>query len=157
MNLVGMTKDYAGGTVTFQPDLAQNIAEGDANLLALLEEADAYVAREGLDFPQEPDAKVMPDDPACVTDPILELDLSKSGINTVIWATGYRQDFSWLNVDTFNDSGVPKHHQGVSDVPGVYFLGLPWLSMRGSSFIWGVWVDAERIAKHIASRGTADG
>lgn len=152
MTLLGMTAGYADGKVTFQDDLATNIAEGDANLLALLAEADDYVAQKGLDLPPEPEAHHLAPLPECVTDPIRTLDLRAKGIRTVIWATGYRQDFSWLEVDSFDTKGTPRHREGISDIPGIYFLGLPWLSMRGSSFIWGVWVDAERLAGHIASR-----
>ncbi|MEM9580155.1 MAG: FAD-dependent oxidoreductase, partial [Pseudomonadota bacterium] len=53
-------------------------------------------------------------------------------------------------VDAFDEAGKPAHRDGVSRCPGVYFLGLPWLSMRGSSFIWGVWVDARNLSDHIA-------
>jgi len=152
MKLLGMTKSYADGALSFEPDLAKNITEGDANYLSLLAEADDYVTQNGLGFPEEPEAKIIASDPACMTDPTLSLDLKKTGIRTVIWGTGYRQDFGWLDVDTFNDRGVPIHDRGVSAVPGIYFLGLPWLSMRGSSFIWGVYVDAARLAEHIAGR-----
>ena len=62
-----------------------------------------------------------------------------------------RVDFSWLQVDAFDESGRPRHQRGVSAEPGVYFLGLPWLSRRGSSFIWGVWHDAKHVADHIAT------
>ncbi len=151
MHLLGMADRYADGTLHFKPDLEQNIKEGDANHLALLEEADAYVEAQGLGFPPEEDAKRLGPMPNDATDPTLSLDLKGKGISTIIWATGYRQDFSWLDVDTFDDKGTPLHTQGIAKAPGIYFLGLPWLSMRGSSFIWGVYVDAERLAKHIAS------
>ena len=149
MNLVGMTQSYSDGKIRFQPDLAQNVAEGDENYLSLLAEADAYVAKEGLDFPEEEDAKIIGPDPDCLTNPTLEIDLAETGITTIIWATGYRQDFNWLEVDSFDAKGAPLHVRGLSSVKGVYFLGLPWLSLRGSSFIWGVYVDAERLAKEI--------
>ena len=68
----------------------------------------------------------------------------------MIWATGFGVDYSWLNVDgVLDESGYPVHARGVSPVPGVYFLGLPWLSRRGSSFIWGVWHDAKYVADQI--------
>ena len=152
MNLVGMTKAYANGRIRFEDDPAQNVREGDENYLSLLAEADAWVAREGADYPLEEEAKIIGPDPACMTNPTLEIDLAAEGVTTIIWATGYRQDFSWLEVDSFDAKGAPLHREGVSAVEGVYFLGLPWLSMRGSSFIWGVYVDAERIAGHIATR-----
>jgi putative flavoprotein involved in K+ transport len=72
------------------------------------------------------------------------------GVGTILWATGYALDFGWLQVDAFDAQGQPRHQRGVSSEPGVYFLGLPWLSRRGSSFIWGVWHDARFIADQIA-------
>jgi putative flavoprotein involved in K+ transport len=151
ITLVGRTQSYADGTLNFSPDLAQNIAAGDANYLSVLREADAYIAREGLDMPQEPEAHIIPPDPTCLSHPILTLDLATAGIKTIIWATGFVQDFKWLDVDAFAPDGKPAHDRGVSQAPGVYFLGLPWLSMRGSAFIWGVWVDAKYVAEHIAA------
>jgi putative flavoprotein involved in K+ transport len=59
-------------------------------------------------------------------------------------------DFNWLSVDTFDAQGRPIQKRGVSKVPGIYFLGLPWLTRRGSSFIYGVWHDAKHVADHIA-------
>ena len=151
MTLLGMTRACRDGVLEIADDLGQNIRRGDANYLALLDEADAHVAAHGLDLPPEPEARAMLPDPACVTDPIRQFDLARAGITTIIWATGFTQDFGWLQVDAFDDAGRPRHQGGVSSEPGVYFLGLPWLSMRGSSFIWGVWVDAERLAGHIAA------
>ncbi|RQX26079.1 FAD-dependent oxidoreductase [Aeromonas caviae] len=150
ITLVGMTKSFDDGVVSFQPDLAANVARGDANYLALLDAADAYIARNGLDLPPEPEARRMLPDPACLTEPLLSLDLAAAGVGTIIWATGFVQDYGWLQVNAFDDKGKPQHQRGVSSEPGVYFLGLPWLSRRGSAFIWGVWHDARFIADHIA-------
>lgn len=150
MNLVGMTSSFKDGVLEFAPDLKSNIVEGDANYLSLLDEADAYVTRNDIDLPEEPDARIIDPDPDCVTHPILELNLAEAGITTIIWATGFTADFSWLKVDAFDDQGRPKHQRGVSAERGIYFLGLPWLSQRGSSFIWGVWHDAKHVADHIS-------
>jgi len=152
MILVGRTETYKDGAMTFAPDLADNIARGDANLMALLDEADAYVARDGIDLPEEPSARVIGPDPECMTDPILELNLAEAGITSIIWATGYTVDYSWLKVDAFDEKGRPKHQRGVSSEPGIYFLGLPWQSRRGSSFIWGVWHDAKHLADRISTQ-----
>jgi len=152
MTLVGRTRSYANGTIEFAEDLAWNIANGDAYLLALLDEADAYLARNGLELPEEPEARTIPADPDCLKSPILSLDLKTAGITTIIWATGFTSDYSWLKVDTFDEKGRPKHQRGVSEVQGIYFLGLPWQSRRGSSFIWGVWHDARHIADQIATQ-----
>ena len=149
MNLVGLTAGYENGILRFAPDLADDIRRGDANYLSVLREADAYADRNGLDLPLEPEAHEIGPDPECMTNPILELDLKKAGISTILWATGYALDFGWLKVDAFDETGRPKHQRGVSSEPGVYFLGLPWLSRRGSSFIWGVWHDARFIADQI--------
>jgi putative flavoprotein involved in K+ transport len=156
ITLVGQTASFTGSTVRFQPDLRDNIAAGDASYLSLLDEADAYVALNGLDLPEEPAARVLGPEPDCVMSPVLELDLAAAGITSVIWATGYATDFGWLQVDAFDSGGRPCHQRGVSSEPGVYFLGLPWLSRRGSSFIWGVWHDARYIADQISiQRGYA--
>lgn len=150
--LVGRTTSFDDGTLRFAPDVGDNIAHGDANYLALLDQADAYIARNGLDLPAEPGARVLGPDPDGVTDPLLELDLATVGVTSIIWATGFTVDFGWLQVDAFDENGKPKHRRGVSSEPGVYFLGLPWLSRRGSSFIWGVWHDARYVADHIATQ-----
>lgn len=152
MTLVGLTKAFENGVARFEANLAENIARGDENYLALLDAADAYIARNGLDLPEEPEARVMLPDPPCLTQPLLELDLAKAGVGTIIWATGYSVDYSWLQVDAFKDNGKPRHQRGVSSEPGVYFVGLPWLSRRGSAFIWGVWHDARHIAEHIVKQ-----
>ncbi|MEQ8896214.1 MAG: NAD(P)/FAD-dependent oxidoreductase [Roseovarius sp.] len=154
MVLVGRTEACEGGRLSFAADLAGNIAHGDANYLSVLDEADAYIARNGLDLPQEPSARGIGPDPACVADPIRELDLAEAGITSIIWATGFTLDYGWLDAEAFDETGKPRHQRGVSAEPGIYFVGLPWLSRRGSSFIWGVWHDAKFIADHIATRQT---
>jgi putative flavoprotein involved in K+ transport len=152
MTLVGLTSSYRDGTVSFALDLADNLARGDASYMSLLDEADAYVARNGLDLPEEPAARRIEPDPACVTNPIGALNLAEAGVTAVIWATGFAADYSWLKVDAFDQKGRPKHQRGVSVEPGIYFLGLPWQSRRGSSFIWGVWHDAKHLADRIATQ-----
>jgi putative flavoprotein involved in K+ transport len=150
LTLVGRTESCKDGVMRFATDLAENIEKGNANTLSVLDEADAYIARNGLDFAEEPDARKVGADPQCVTDPILELNLAEAGITSIVWATGFALDYSWLKVDAFDDEGKPKHQRGVSTEPGIYFLGLPWQSRRGSSFIWGVWHDARYLADQIS-------
>jgi putative flavoprotein involved in K+ transport len=152
MTIVGRTESFKDGVLNFAPDLADNLAQGDANHLSVLDEADAYVARNGLDLPEEPEARNIEPDPQCVTDPILELNLAEAGITSIVWATGFAVDFSWLKVDAIDKEGKPKHQRGISAEPGVYFLGLPWQTRRGSSFIWGVWHDARFLADHISTQ-----
>jgi len=150
ITLLGMAGPYDDGIVSFASDLRTNIENGDANYLSMLDEADAYITRNGLDLPEEPQARILGPDPDCMTNPIRELDLAASGITSIVWATGFAFDYGWLQVDAFDGTGKPKHQRGISPEPGVYFLGLPWQSRRGSSFIWGVWHDAKYLADQIA-------
>jgi putative flavoprotein involved in K+ transport len=154
VTLLGRADAFADGALTLRPDLQANIARGDADYLDVLDRADAYAADHGLDLPPEPEARHPWPDPTCLTDPILTLDLAQAGVTAIIWATGFALDYSWLQVDALDGAGRPVHHKGVAEVPGLYFLGLPWLASRGSSFIWGVWRDAEHVAAHIAARVT---
>ena len=119
----------------FADDLGVNLARGDAGYLALLDAADAYVARTGLDLPAEPAAREMRPDPACVTDPLRALDLAQAGVTAIIWATGFRQDFGWLRVA--GPDGAPAAARGVAAVPA-----RPWSAVADArralvSFIWG--------------------
>jgi putative flavoprotein involved in K+ transport len=150
ITLLGMAGPCDDGIVSFASDLRTNIENGDANYLSMLDEADAYITRNGLDLPEEPQARILGPNPDCMTNPIRELDLATTGITSIVWATGFAFDHGWLQVDAFDDTGKPKHQRGISSEPGVYFLGLPWQSRRGSSFIWGVWHDAKYLADQIA-------
>nr|BAT27446.1 monooxygenase [Aureimonas frigidaquae] len=156
ITVLGMTESYADGVLTIADDLVRNLGEGDRAYLDVLEEADAYVARNGIDLPPEPDAWTIQPDPACVTDPIRALDLKAAGITTIVWATGFKFDFSWLEVDAFHPDGTPFHKRGISAEQGVYFLGLPELTNRASSFIYGCWYDAKYIATHIGVQRNYD-
>jgi putative flavoprotein involved in K+ transport len=150
ITLVGRTESFKNDVMHFAMDLADNIVRGNAYTLSLLDEADAYVVRNNLDFPEEPEVRKIEPDPPCVTDPVLELNLTEAGITSILWATGFDVDYSWLKVDAFDEEGKPKHERGISVEPGVYFLGLPWQSRRASSFIWGVWHDAKFLADQIS-------
>ncbi len=149
ITLLGRTESFRDGELSFASDLNNNVSMGDENNLSLLDEADAYIERNGLDFPLEPEARTRLEDPECMKNPLLTLNLKQNGITNIIWATGFNVDYSWLQCDVLNERGYPIHQRGVSPVRGVYFLGLPWLSRRGSTFIWGVWHDAKYIAGHI--------
>ena len=155
--LVGRTQSFLDGTLYFADDASTNIAAGDKNYADMLDAADAYVLASGLDLPLEPEARKAWPEPSCLSNPLRSLNLADENVTTIIWATGYKQDFSWLKVDAFDEKGAPIHQRGVSKEPGVYFLGLPWQSRRGSTFLWGVWHDAKFVADQIAiQRAYAD-
>jgi putative flavoprotein involved in K+ transport len=155
ITLLGSARGFNDGVMQFAPDLAKNIAQGDANYLSLLDAADAHIAKSRLDLPEEPEARQIGPDPQCVTTPLAQLNLEDANVASIVWATGYALDFGWIKIDAFDDKGRPVHQRGVSAVPGLYFLGLAWLSRRASPFIWGVWHDAEYLASHIAARAVS--
>ncbi|MCF6367300.1 flavin-containing monooxygenase [Rhizobium halophilum] len=149
VTVLGTTSSYDDGVIHVADDLAVNIAEGDRAYLDVLREADAYVERNGIELPPEPDAWDILPNPDCIADPILTLNLAEAGITSIVWATGFKFDFSWLDVDAFHEDGTPFHKRGISAERGIYFLGLPELTNRASSFIYGCWYDAKYIATHI--------
>ncbi len=156
ITVLGMTKSYEGGVIKVADDLHANMLEGDRAYLDVLREADDYVERNGIDLPEEHEAWAIEPDPACVTDPVLEVDLAREKVGTIIWATGFKFDFSWLDVDAFHEDGTPFHKRGISAQNGIYFLGLPELTNRASSFIYGCWYDAKYLATHIGVQRNYD-
>jgi len=160
VTLLGRVRGGADNKLALAADLGENLARGDTSLIALKRRCDEHVVRHALDLPA-PDESVNLPDPAEVADPILTLDLAAAGIDTIVWATGFRYDFDWIDVPVFDacaqtGSRVPRHKRGVTNVPGVYFLGLPWLYKWKSAFLFGVGEDAEYLAEQIvADSGSA--
>jgi len=152
ITLLGRVISNNGRVLEIAPDLADSLAAGDAAYGAFLDLVDAYVAHHGLDVPPDPDARVRLTDPPDVREPIRRLDLDAAGISAVIWSTGYACDFGWIDLPVFDHEGLPKHRDGITEVPGLYFLGLMWLSRMSSSFLSGVAFDAEHLADHIAAQ-----
>jgi putative flavoprotein involved in K+ transport len=134
----------------FAHDLRENISNGDAHYLQLLDDADAYIENNGLDLPEEPEARTLRPDPESLTHPLRELELAGAGVTSIVWATGFVQDYSWLQVDAFDENGRPQHQRGAASEPGVYFLSLPAPSGRVSSFYCGSCHDAKYVADQIS-------
>jgi putative flavoprotein involved in K+ transport len=153
VTLLGRVKAAHDGIVDLAPDLAESLANGDAMYASFLDRVDAHIEHHALAMPQDPAARAMLSDPSCVTEPLRRLDISADGIGAVIWATGYGVDFSWIDVPVLDARGEPVHRRGVTEVPGLYFLGLQWLSKMSSSFLSGVGDDAADLADYIAARG----
>jgi putative flavoprotein involved in K+ transport len=153
--LLGGVLGGRDGRLTVAPDLGENLLRGDASLIEFTQRADEHAARNGLDLP--PDGRTEDRrNQKEIDDPVLTLDLAAANISTVIWANGFRYDFNWIDLPIFAirtpPSGrVPVHKRGITSVPGVYFLGLPWLYKLKSAFMHGVGEDAEHLAEHIAS------
>ena len=147
--LLGRLRSAAAGILHFAEDLQTSLAYGDAAYSAFLDRADAYVEQKRLPLPVERQARARLADPSCVLQPTRQLDYRATGVSAVILATGYTFDFSWIELPVLNGRGEPKHDRGVAPIPGLYFLGLPWLSKMNSSFLNGVGDDAARLAEHI--------
>lgn len=148
--LVGRTESYQGGVLTFKDDLQINIREGDESYLDMLNAMDAHIAEHGLDLPEQPNARDILPDPPCLTNPITQLNIQENNVKSIIWATGFRNNYDWLQMDCFDDVGNPEHHRGISKQSGLYFVGLPFLSCLRSLFVAGCWHDAKYITDHIA-------
>jgi putative flavoprotein involved in K+ transport len=148
--LVGRTAGYAAGKLSFADDLAENIQFGNKSYLDTLDVIDNYIENNGLDLPEYKDARNLLPETEYEKNPILELDLAAAGITSIIWASGFKRDYSWLQLDTFEEDGTPIHEMGVAKEPGIYFLGLPFQTRRRSSFLFGVWYDAKYVADYIA-------
>ena len=142
MRLVGHLERGTGEQLRFAPDLGANLRFADAffdeRFRPLIE---AYIERAGVDAPVDERETVAFEPPE-----VDELDLSAEGISTVIWTTGYRLDFGWIDLPIFDAQGMPRHERGVSDVPGLGFIGLPWQLDQGSATFIGVARDAEYLA-----------
>ena len=152
MILVGRMQAAQDGVIEIAPGLAESLVDGDLVYSTFLDTVDAYVKRRGLELPEDPTARTIVADPPCVTAPLTRLDLAAEGISSVIWATGYGVDFGWIDVPVLDERGEAVHHIGISEVPGLYFLGLQWLSKMSSSFLSGVGDDAAVLADHIRAR-----
>lgn len=150
VHLLGSTQSYADGMIRLNHDLFNNIDQAEKNYLELLDNADKFIADNGLELPEEPSAREFLPLPECIKHPLKTLNLQDDDIGSVIWATGFKYDYSWLKVDVLDELGQPIHKRGITNKDGIYFIGLPFLTSQGSSFIWGVWHDAGHIAEHIA-------
>lgn len=152
ITLLGRLVAAGNGIVEIAPDLATSIASGDRAYLGFLDLVDGYVAQHRIDVPEEPHARVLPPDPPDLDKPLRQLDLRAADVNSIIWSTGYGCDFSWIDLPVLNPQGEPIHRDGVAEVPGLYFIGLQWLSRMNSSFLSGIGQDAARLAQDIADR-----
>ncbi len=146
MRLYGKLNTIQGHKLAFQDNLKHNLDQADAVAESIKRAIDQYIAQSQIEAPVDP-----PYEPVwSPQESPLELDLQAENIRTVIWATGYHMDFSWIDVPVFNGKGYPGHERGVTDTEGVYFLGLPWLYTWGSGRFSGIACDANYLADYIA-------
>jgi putative flavoprotein involved in K+ transport len=150
MSLYGRLTGCSGGRLSFQPDLARNLDEADRVYNGINALIDRYIADKGIDAPDgAPYVPVW----APQSEPT-SLDLGAEGISAIVWATGFTPDFSFVRLPIFDGTGYPVQRRGVTGVPGLYMLGLPWLWTWGSGRFLSVGDDADYVvgdaATHVA-------
>ena len=148
MRLYGRLNDVTGTVLRFGTDLKQNLDQADAVSESIKTTIDKYIEANGIQAPVEPRYQPVWEPENIVT----ELDYVVADIHTIIWSMGYRSDYRWIELPVFDGKGYPGHQRGVTGVPGIYFLGLPWQYTWGSGRFSGVAADARFLADCVEAR-----
>jgi putative flavoprotein involved in K+ transport len=150
MTLLGRIRGIGDGRASIEPTLRSSLTAGDEALEAFKRAADELAKERSLELPDEPH----PPGAAAHADigQLDTLELAGARVTAVIWATGFRTNFSWLDAPIFGADGEPLHRAGVTAVPGLYLVGLRWLTKYKSFFIYGVGEDTEFVSDHVAKR-----
>lgn len=147
VTLLGHLRGAASKAVQFAPDLRENLAKSDGFEVQLQKRIDGYIKGNGIDAPSEE----LPQLRDGYTQPIIEeLDLKASGITSVIWATGYTSDYSLIKLPVSDRDGFPMQSCGVTQYPGLYFVGMPWMPSLKSGMLAGVSESARYVASSIS-------
>jgi putative flavoprotein involved in K+ transport len=153
--ILGYLRDVDGGGLVLSDEAAAHVRYADEFSQMCKRRIDAYLEERGITSPPlEDDPGDIPDVQAAFVSPLRRLNLEEAQVSTVIWATGFRADFSWLHLPVFDAQGMPIHQRGVSPMPGLYFIGFPWLNSRKSGIIYGIEDDARYITAAIARQLT---
>jgi putative flavoprotein involved in K+ transport len=152
VTLLGHVKDIKGNRIFLASDLKENLAKADEFEENFIREVDNFIKSEGLDIPTENLPKLTA---GFKTEEILEIELREAGITSVIWATGFSFDFSWIKLPVFDEDGYPIQDCGVSSYPGLYFVGMTFLCTGISGLLAGVGEDAKHIAGKIQEKSPA--
>ena len=142
MTLLGRIERIDGETLRLARDLPSNLLRADRFFDERFKRLfDLYIEAAGIAAP--PDDRVAFEFEPVVVD---ELDLAGAGISTVVWTTGYRLDFGWIDLPIFDEFGYPRQRRGVTEVPGLYFVGLIWQHTLVSATLLGVALDVAHVA-----------
>jgi putative flavoprotein involved in K+ transport len=150
MQLYGRLLEMKQGRLSFGDDLKHNLDRADEVANSIKATIDKYINSMHITAPAEEPYQPLwqPEQPA------KELEIANSGITSIVWCVGFTADYSWIEVPIFDGKGYPSHQRGVSTVPGIYFLGLPWQYTWGSGRFSGVAQDARYLAGYIEQRHT---
>jgi len=150
VRLVGRFAGVDGGTAQFSGSLRNVCALADLKLGRLLGRFDEWAAEAGLDGELPEPHRFDPTE--VEVSPALTIDLASNNVKTIVWATGFKPDYSWLDVPVLDRKGQVRHEGGVvADAPGMYLMGLNFLRRRKSSFIHGAGDDARDLSDHLAA------
>ena len=149
VTLVGRLAGIREGRAQFSGSLRNKCELADLKLGRLLDTIDEWAVLSGVDDSVPPPHRLEPT--VVPQSPALGLDLTNGEIRTIVWATGYRPDYSWLDVAVLDRKGLLRHDGGVVDAPGMYLIGAPFLRRRKSSFIDGARADAEDLIVELAA------
>lgn len=147
--LLGHIKNMQEDQIIMVPDLKENLAKADKDEADFVKQIDEYIEKTGLDAPLDTLPKL---NDGFEVEKILTLNLKTSGITSVIWATGYKFNFNFVKLPIFDQDGFPLQKRGVTEYPGLYFVGLPFLHTFKSGLLAGVGDDAAYVAAQISSR-----
>jgi putative flavoprotein involved in K+ transport len=148
--ILGKISDFESGIFHIQSNAADNIRFADLISGQTKIMVDRYIEKMNLEAPlPEMDSADLPDPDCTAASDITELKLSDHHISAVIWATGFKGDFSFLHLPLLDQEGNPKHADGISETEGLYFIGLPWMRCRKSGIIPGIRDDAAFISEKI--------
>lgn len=148
--LLGRLRDAQGSRIFLAPTLIESLAKIDNFVAEVTAKIDQYIEANHISAQPEPVQPPLKDGYAAQV--IQELDLHAAGIKSIIWATGYKFDYSLVKFPVFDEDGYPIQNRGVTAVPGLYFVGMHFMYKRKSGLPWGIAADAEYIAGHIAAR-----
>jgi putative flavoprotein involved in K+ transport len=149
VKLVGRLVGFRGAKAQFSGSLRNNCALSDLKMNRLLDRIDQWATENGFDGTVAPPHRFAPTE--VEASPPLELDLARAGIRTILWATGFRPDYSWLQVPVLDRKGRLRHDGGVVEARGMYLMGIPFLRRRKSSLIDGAADDARDLSAHLRS------
>ena len=149
VKLIGRLAGIRDGKGQFSGSLPNQCALSDLKMNRLLDTIDEWAIANGLDGQVDPPHRFEPTQ--VEASPPLAMDLANGQIKSVIWATGFRPDYSWLQVPVFDRKGRIRHDGGIVDAPGMYLMGMPFLRRRKSSLIDGVGDDARDLSAHLVS------